>query len=173
MVLLSGTLDLLSFLLFYSFTFLLLNSFFYLFTLKSPFYFSTFIHRVVCGFWWQSRGGMGLCWKPVFCVCEIHLPLARSNKKIGNLQKNTTVKGWEIKRKPYLCAEVRVLQKEDTINVETQIHSRSVKMPAIHELDSSNVRIILKLTYIIKIMDNVIVKLAHSSRVMTTSSYIK
>ena len=46
-------------------------------------------------------------------------------------------------------------------------------MPAIHELDSSNVRIILKLTYIIKIMDNVIVKLAHSSRVMTTSSYIK
>lgn len=95
------------------------------------------------------------------------------NKKIGNLQKNTTVKGWEIKRKPYLCAEVRVLQKEDTINVETQIHSRSVKMLAIHELDSSNVRIILKLTYIIKIMDNVIVKLAHSSRVMTTSSYIK
>ena len=63
--------------------------------------------------------------------------------------------------------------KEDTIKVETQIHSRSVKMPAIHEFDSSNVRIILKLTYIIKIMDNVIVKLAHSSRVMTTSSYIK
>ena len=89
------------------------------------------------------------------------------------MQKNTTVKGWEIKRKPYLCAEVRVLQKEDTIKVETQIHSRSVKMPAIHELDSSNVRIILKLTYIIKIMDNVIVKLAHSSCVMTTSSYIK
>ena len=101
------------------------------------------------------------------------MPLACFNKKIGNLQKNTTVKGWEIKRKPYLCAEVRVLQKEDTIKVETQIHSRSVKMPAIHEFDSSNIRIILKLTYIIKIMDNVIVKLAHSSCVMTTSSYIK
>ena len=152
------------FLLFYPFTFLLLKVLFYL---------SAFIHRVVCGFWWQGRGGMGLCWKPVFCACEIHLPLARFNKKIGNLQKNTTVKGWEIKRKPYLCPEVRVLQKEDTIKVETQIHSRSVKMPAIHEFDSSNVRIILKLTYIIKIMDNVIVKLAHSSRVMTTSSYIK
>ena len=107
-----------------------------------------------------------LCLRNPFAACAFQ-------QKIGNLQKNTTVKGWEIKRKPYLCPEVRVLQKEDTIKVETQIHSRSVKMPAIHELDSSNVRIILKLTYIIKIMDNVIVKLAHSSCVMTTSSYIK
>ena len=102
-------------------------------------------------------------------ICRLRV----STKKSEICKKNTTVKGWEIKRKPYLCPEVRVLQKEDTIKVETQIHSRSVKMPAIHEFDSSNVRIILKLTYIIKIMDNVIVKLAHSSRVMTTSSYIK
>ena len=152
------------FLLFYPFTFLLLKVLF------------TFLPLSTVSFV-AFDGKAGAEWvcaeNQSFVLAKSICHLRVSTKKSEICKKNTTVKGWEIKRKPYLCAEVRVLQKEDTIKVETQIHSRSVKMPAIHELDSSNVRIILKLTYIIKIMDNVIVKLAHSSCVMTTSSYIK